>query len=197
MEEKFLKLTNAVYKLLEYFPESDPLKNRAKDKVLAIMENLVLINETSGWASFQKEKAKVQLSEDIDVLLGYFGIAKSQNWLSAVNCLIISNEYEIIKKDIEPAIELTQKLPGIEEQSAPKESAKTAPESVLDNYISERQEKILEFLNKSEKAQVMDLKTVLPNVTKRTIRRDLDELLRAGKIARFGEFNQVFYKVDR
>ena len=197
MEEKFLKLTNAVYKLLEYFPESDPLKNRAKDKVLAIMENLVLINETSGWASFQKEKAKVQLSEDIDVLLGYFVIAKSQNWLSAVNCLIISNEYEIIKKDIEPAIELTQKLPGIEEQSAPKESAKTAPESVLDNYISERQEKILEFLNKSEKAQVMDLKTVLPNVTKRTIRRDLDELLRAGKIARFGEFNQVFYKVDR
>jgi hypothetical protein len=74
MEDKFLKLTNTVYKILEFFPESDPLKNRAKDKVLVIMEHLVLINETSGWASFQKEKIKVQLLEDIDILLGYLWI---------------------------------------------------------------------------------------------------------------------------
>jgi len=44
MENKFLKLTNTVYKVLEFFPESDPLKNRAKDKALAIMEHLILIN---------------------------------------------------------------------------------------------------------------------------------------------------------
>ena len=32
MEEHFLKLAKLVYKVLEYFPESDPLKNKAKEK---------------------------------------------------------------------------------------------------------------------------------------------------------------------
>ena len=69
-------------------------------------------------------------------------------------------------------------------------------EEIPDCFVSNRQKKILEFLGKNEKAQVMDLQTILPDITKRTIRRDLDELLEAGKIARFGDFNQVFYKIS-
>jgi len=196
MEEKILKLTNSVYKLLEFFPESDPLKNRAKDKALAIMSAY----------------GKSSLEEDIDALLGYLWIAKTQGWLNPMNCLIISNEYEKIRKEATPAmLELTQKLPGIEDlitvqKSKPKEP-KAIPSSVLNNmgadsieapiyFISERQTKIIEFLKKNEKAQVMDLQTILPNVTKRTIRRDLDDLLSKEKITRMGEFNQIFYKLS-
>lgn len=214
MNDKFLKLTNSIYKALEFFPESDPLKNRAKDKALAIMENLILVFRTEGWASFQTEKPKIQLLEDIDILLGYLQIAKSQGWLSAINCLIISNEYEKIKKEIKPIVELTQKLPGMDEPAVLQEStqirSKECPESVLDDNtgtdkesapnlfdISDRQKKIIEFLIKNEKAQVMDLQAILPDVTKRTIRRDLDELLDSGKIVRLGEFNQVFYKIKQ
>jgi len=180
MSDKFLKLTNTVYKVLEFFPESDPLKNRAKDKALAIMEHLILINKTNGWMSFQKEKVKVQLLEDIDILLGYLWIGKSQGWLNSVNCLIIANEYEKIKNEIKPIIG-----PIIDNTEV----------KTPDFSISERQSQILEFLSKNEKAQVMDLQTILPDVTKRTIRRDLDELLEAGKIIRLGDFNQVFYKI--
>jgi DNA-binding transcriptional ArsR family regulator len=226
--DNLLKLTNVVYRLLEFFPEADPLKNRTKDKALSIMENLTLVNETSGWASFQKEKVKVQLLQDIDMLLGYFWIAKSQDWLNSVNYLIISDKYEKIKKEIEPIIEpsigVTHKLPDLDNTSVLEKiidaEPKKLPESVLNNRnvgvferdaphsfsittqqaqssykITARQRKILEFLKENEKAQVMDLQTVLSEVTKRTIRRDLDELLEAKKISRFGEFNQVFYKI--
>jgi len=237
MDKKFLKLTNTVYNILEFFPESDPLKHRAKDRALVIMEHLILVNETSGWMSFQKEKIKSQVLEDIDILLGYLWIGKSQGWLNSVNFLIISNEYEKVKKEIEPVLELTQRLPGIDslepttedvgvrpdavsasedvvdetpEQSekedvlpVPEESegADNAPddlESAVANDkvgTSERQIKILEFLDKNEKAQVMDLQKILPDVTKRTIRRDLDELLEDGRIVRKGDFNQVFYQI--
>lgn len=206
MEEKFIKLTNAVYKVLEFFPESDPLKHRAKDRALAIMERLTLVNENSGWASFQKEKVKVQVLEDIDVLLGYLWIGKSQGWLNSASCLIIANEYEKIKKYVEPiTTELTQKLPGLGGLSVPKESAPQSIAPVLNNaaeknqgsfVLSERQRKIIEFLTNNEKAQVMDLQTILPDITKRTIRRDLDELLENGKIVRLGDFNQIFYKIS-
>src|SRR5437868_6535715 len=116
MENNFVKITNAAYNILNFLPERDPLKNRAKDKVLAILENITLIFETEGWVSLQKEKVSRQL---------------------------------------------------------------------------------LDMLSKREKAQVADLIKELPSVTKRTIRRDLDDLLKKGKIVRVGEWNQVFYQFSR
>lgn len=192
MEEKFLKLTNAVYGILAYFPEVDPLKNRAKDKALAIMDNLSLIFGTSGWASLQKEKVQSQLLDDIDMLLNYLKLAKLQGWLSAINYLIISNEYKKIKKEIALSPEFAKRM-------AP---APIFPEPVLNgaplvaaSNLSERQKKILKFLEDNKEAQVMDLQATLPKVTKRTIRRDLDELLKIGRIVRLGEFNKIFYKI--
>lgn len=159
MNDKIVKLTSAVYNLLEFFPESDPLKSRAKDKALAIMAD--------------------QNYEDIDILLGYLEIAKNQGWLNSVNYLIVANEYEKLRIQFDSSVI----------------SAKT--DIQRGNDMSERQSKILEFLGKNEKAQVMNLQMVLPDITKRTIRRDLDELLEAGKITRLGEFNHVFYQIAR
>lgn len=207
MEEKFLKLTNAVYNLLEYFPEKDPLKIRAKEKALAIMDNLTLVFGDKTCPTDRQEKAKSQIIEDIDMLLNYFKLAELQGQLSKINCLIISNEYEKLKREMGiPAgesIELTQRLPGLDTSLITEKSAQSAPIPILEKETAEekldlstRQKKILDFLQKNQKAQVMDLKAVLPDVTKRTIRRDLDELLKIGKIARLGEWNQVFYKMS-
>jgi len=229
MEEKFLKLTNVVYKVLEFFPESDPLKNRAKDKALIIMDNLVLVNETSGWASFQKEKIKVQLLEDIEILLGYLWIGKTQKWLNSVNYLIIANEYEKIKKElgliIGPTIESIQESDKILEEHFDQPVTTSVQQDLIELSDTEpnitdnpefddkegdilnddnvdlpvkinRQKIILEYLSKNKRAQVMALQTVLPDVTKRTIRRDLDELLESGKIVRTGGFNQVSYQLS-
>ena len=117
--------------------------------------------------------------------------------MNSVNYLIAVNEYEKIKKEIgsiiDPMVEPTQKLPGIDKSVVPQESPENAEHAFV--KITARQEKILEFLRKNEKAQVMDLQTILPDITKRTIRRDLDELLEAGKIIRLGDFNQIFYKL--
>jgi len=188
MDEGFIKLTNTAYKVIEFFPESDPLKNRAKDRVLLLMENLILLDGIEGWASFQNDKIKTQVIEDVDILLGYFWIAKCQGWLNSTNYLIISNEYKKIKEEIELrplAIRSLGDLP----------SAKAGNGNDKKDQLSNRQRKILEFLAGNEKAQVMDLTVVLPNVTKRTIRRDLDELLKTGRVAREGEFNQVLYRI--
>ncbi len=192
----FIRLTNAVYKILEFFPEADPLKHRAKDKALVIMERLVLITEASGWTSFQNEKIKAELSEDIEIILGYLWIAKTQGWLNSANYLIVANEYEKIKSDLKPIIiEATQKLPLIQEPAEPVVKEIELRQRPPLDKLPARQSKIIEFLGKNGKAQVMDLQTVLPDITKRTIRRDLDELLESGRIIRLGDFNQVFYKL--
>jgi len=180
-ENNGVKLTGAVYKLLDFFPDGEPLKNRAKDKVLEITENLI------------KEKESSELSENIEILLNYFKIAKSLGWINDVNFLIISKEYEDIRNRMS-SVKKDNKQEAVISSEADihkkKESVK-----VSDFPISGRQKKILQVLEEKGKAQVSDFKVVLADITKRTIRRDLDELLKHKKIIRVGEWNQVFYEI--
>ena len=177
MRENFLKLANAAYKVIEFFPESDPLKNRAKDRVLAIMSAL----------GGSPEGGENSIQEDIDILLGYFWLAKCQGWLNSANYLIICAEYKNIKSQTS---QIQQKPNG----STAVEPLKIAGTK---DVLAARQLKILDFLENNQKAQVMDLQKILPDVTKRTIRRDLDELLESGEIIREGEFNEVFYRLGQ
>lgn len=189
-----VKLTSAVYNLLEYFPEADPLKNKAKEKALAVLENLSLIFTDEGWLSLKdyfsgnRERAKLQTLEDIKILLNCLKLAKLQGWINGVSFLIVLNEYEKIEKEIG--------LPIIVSDCTQKPIKSVLNSNSKNFKLSNRQSKIIEFLKKNQKAQVMDLMAVLPDVTKRTIRRDLDELLKMGKVAREGEFNQVLYKIS-
>lgn len=197
MEDKYIKITNAVYKLLDFFPESDPLKNRAKDKALQIMESMVLLagwqNNAQGWTSVQKEKIVSGLLEDIEILKTYLKLGNAQGWIDNINFLIVCQEYDNIKTKIVKALCLTAENHIID--IPPKTGENEKQTKIKEIKLSERQKKIIKILEEKGKAQVSDFKTVLTDVTKRTIRRDLDELLEAGKITRIGEWNQVFYKI--
>jgi hypothetical protein len=247
-DNSYIKITKAVYKILDFLPDGDPLKNRAKEKALAILENVTLISGTEGWVSLQKEKASAIILDDIEILKNYLKIGKNQGWIDNINFLIIIKEYDNIKSGINmpkglmrQSLEVVYKT--IKEESTLAEDAdkeeinpvrSQASEAsadvrghqtsngvkkaktiqplidVLDNKqqsysnnnqlinkkkYSERQGKILEILEKKEKAQVSDFMKELPNITKRTVRRDLDDLLKRGKVIRAGEWNQVSYKI--
>lgn len=59
----------------------------------------------------------------------------------------------------------------------------------------ERQQRIVEFLKEKGKAQVWEIQTIFPNISKRTIRRDFRLLLKQGSIERVGERNKTYYKL--
>lgn len=224
MEEKFIKITNTAYGILDFLPDTDPLKNKAKEKVLAILENLTLISGAEGWISLKKEKASAQLLDDIEVLINYFKVCKSQGWIDVVNFLIITKEYQTIKNSIKipqgiirQSLELTEtvkksplisstkerlennQLMAIGESPQKINSVPWQKSSVPDTQLSPkalaRQGKILKMLSEKEKGQVSDFIKEMPHITKRTVRRDLDDLLRSGKVVRMGEWNQVFYRI--
>ena len=208
MQGNFIKITNAAYKVLDFFPDSDPLKNKAKEKVLAILENLTLISDAKSWVSLKKEKASAELLDDIEVLESYLTLGKYHGWIDNVNFLIIANEYNKIKAQISPSKGVLRQ--SLEIASAPpNKQEKLLQEPVLEiqkhyqssehapQEHSERQEKILRILAEEGKAQVSGIIKKLPNVTKRTIRRDLDSLLKRREIMRVGEFNQVFYVISK
>jgi len=230
MERDYVKITNTVYGVLDFLPDSDPLKNRAKEKALAILEHVTVALGAPGWASLKKDKAASQAFDDIDVLMNYLEIGKYQGWINSVNFLIIKKQYDAIKNSITPqkalivAVSPEAQLPlsvydkelAMDEKEeidiadivdivevpdnknvgATKEELAEKNDPLSPKAIA-RQEKILKILSEKEKAQVADFIKELPNITKRTVRRDLDDLLKRGKVVRVGEWNQVFYQIQR
>lgn len=226
MEENFVKVINATYRLLEFFPDIDPLKYKAKEKALAVLESLTLISDASGWVSLKKEKATAELLDDIEILKNYLHLGKYQGWIGGINFLILLKEYDKIKSQIKPpsgsikqtlAINSRMDLSKETENKPPKiypkkprdnkpEVKDGVPKTIylqppltrvddLQHKMSVRQEKILNIISGMGRAQVSDIIKEIPNVTKRTIRRDLDDLLKKLKVVRNGEWNRVSYQI--
>jgi hypothetical protein len=199
-KHEYIKITNAVYKILDYFPEGDPLKNKAKEKALAILEQV-----TVGTFS-------VELLNDVEVLKSYLSLARYQGFVNDMNFLIITKEYDQIKNQFasleaqKKSVDILEKeiaLHTVRKEDKPEPEKKPETHQVVAPKIAgsslkavNRQKKILDILSGRQKTQVADIIKELPEVTKRTVRRDLDDLLKEGKVLRFGEWNQVFYQIS-
>ena len=171
-----IKLTLAVYKVTKIFPNKEPLKSLIREKANQILADFILKNK------------KKNIQENIDVLNGYFEIAEKQNWVDELNFLVLKREYNEIREELEDKtdkIEIKEKII--------KKSLKLSnphPDPIL---LNNRCERILEVLKEKEKAQIWEFKKVFPEVTKRTLRRDFEFLLKQRLVIRAGENNNVYY----
>jgi len=181
MDKNYLiQLTNNLYRLTLLFPKKEPLRYKMRELADDI---LAKPNE-----------------KDLEVLDSFFEVAKSQNWVSPNDILEIQKEYSKLKEDLEKSesrigdVEVRpQQIPP---QQVPIEIGSRLVQNDGDRIsINQRQEKILEILKEKGKAQVGELKQIFPEVSKRTLRRDFEFLLKQGKIERIGERNDTFYRL--
>lgn len=165
MNKDFLiQLTNNLYRLTLFFPKKEPLRYKMREKADEI---LAKPNE-----------------KDLDILDSFFEVAKSQNWVSLSDTLVIQKEYDNLRGELRKenkANSLFEVRP---------QTLEVRPRS-----IPERQEKILAFLRENNRVQVGEVKQLFPEVTKRTLRRDFEHMLNQGIIERMGERNDTFYQI--
>ena len=107
---------------------------------------------------------------DLEILDSFLEIAKSQNWASPKEIEEIQENYKKIKEEI---------------------FQKIARES-----LNSRQEKILQILKERGKIQIWQLKEFFPQVSKRTLRRDLLKLISLGHVLRTGQGPETFYQIE-
>jgi len=188
-KEYFIQLTKNIYRLTLFFPKKDPLRYKMRELAEEILANLILILK----GNFHKSGNLVEeIGLDLEVLDVFFEIAKDQNWVSSNDILETQREYSNIREEIEKV--------KIEEKNHPQlltneNIRQDGVKESNNNVINERQEKILEILREKGRAQVGQLVSVLPQVSKRTLRRDFRFLLKRGLIERIGEKNYTFYQI--
>ena len=178
-----IELTLKLYKLTLLFPKKEPLRYKIREKGDKILENFinweVLYNPAS---PVRRDDFLIfEIKKDLEVIKSYFELAKWQNWVSYFDILEIQEKYDKIKKHLSEYVE-NPKL----EQGNKIDSIKG---------LDSRKERILQILKQKEKIQVWELNKILPDVSKRTLRRDFERLLKQGLVQRLGQGNNTFYKL--
>jgi hypothetical protein len=183
-KENLIKITNKLYKLTLLFPQKEPLKYKIREIADDILAD-----------SVSNPKKGKEILKDIEILNNFFEVAKFQNWVKIKDILEIQEEYGRIKDSLKTEIEkpkiihLPQAMPRAREfMSSPRVETQMASNS-------NRKQKIIEILKEKDKIQVWEVKKIFPEVTKRTLRRDFENLLRQGLIERIGERNNTYYRL--
>jgi len=164
-KNNLVELTNKVYKLTLLFPKKEPLRYKIRE----VADDILACNSGSK-----------KLQENLIILKKYFEVAKWQNWVSYFDILEIEEKYDKIAIRDSVSVELFVKKANGDRVSG-----------ALDN----RKEKILEILKEKERIQVWEVNEILSDVSKRTLRRDFEQLLKQGLVERVGERNNTFYQL--
>ncbi len=211
--KNFIELTNKLYKLTLLFPKKEPLRYKIREVADDILSNLVSwesINSLNpGKYAEAKERKEIifTMENNLEVIHSYFEIAKWQNWVNYFDVLEIQEEYDKIKSHLIEEIKRIE-IKEVEDLSTIQTQIKIPTAGPVLNQLEKggqimmrktklepRKEKIIKILEKVDRIQVGEINKLFPDVSKRTIRRDFQKLLKQGIIERMGEKNNTFYKI--
>ena len=68
---------------------------------------------------------------------------------------------------------------------------------VTTDDLNSRQKALLDFMVQNKTARIGDLEKLEPNVTQRTLRRDMEKLAKMGYVRKIGRTNRTLYKLVR
>jgi len=175
-KDYFTQLTSNLYRLTLLFPKKDPLRYKMRGVADEVLANLVSLPHSN---STKSKNLVSRIKKDLEVLDSFFGVAKNQNWVKTADILGVQEEYSKIKEEIE-RFEESGKVISIPEK---------------ESLINERQQKILDILKEKKKIQIGELVEVFPEVSKRTLIRDLEDLMYRAFVLREGSGRGVSYSI--
>ena len=144
-------------------------------------------------------------------------LTKLQDWLDPKNFEVLAREYCLLreslflqvnnlpelklahndsasKEPLQPAVR-TGKAPTQAVAVKRKPAALRSSWSNLSNLNNSRQQKIVEVLKNKGSAQVKDIESILPQFSKRTLRRDFAYLYKTGAVERMGDGSTTVYRL--
>lgn len=181
MNKDFLiKLTNNLYQLTLLFPKKEPLRYKMRELADEILND------------FYKDQ-NPEIFKNLEVLDSFFEVVKNQSWVSQNEILSLQEEYSKLKGDLESSPQPSQ----IPEKNKIFEELKTTELRAenVSQFSNSRHGKILGILKEKGRAQVWEIKQIFPEVSKRTLRRDFEQMVNQGIIERMGERNNTFYQI--
>lgn len=212
--DRIKKLTEALYRVTDLYPEKEPLKWTLREKAINLYDKLMsIISLRLAQKAIPTIDAKStsQVFEDIlnsfQKIIDTLELASLGGFVSDINFEILKREYSSLYSFFEgqrAKITMDQKLlisPSLREPIPKKE--KTArpighngQKGQKTSGSKERQEKILDFLQKNGKKTIKEIALIFEGISVKTIQRDLLNLVKAGNLKAEGEKRWRVYSIE-
>lgn len=191
-KDRIIKLTNALYKVTNLFPEKETLSISIRKRGNLILSFFVILNNQE--LSLSKEELEsfnIKCRRNIEILLSYFEIAEGQNWINPKNFEILKGQYSEILKELE-SIKFVEKKVEIKEEK--EEEVKEAKEPKF--TLTQIQEKVITILQGSGKMKPSDINQFFPDLNPRSVRREIQELKKRGIVVSNGSGKKTLYEIN-
>ncbi len=191
-----IRLTISAYQLTEEWGEKSLLRLKTRKSAAGVLKNFILAS-----CSNPVQEAKKELYENLSRLEETLRWARREKLINRKNFIFLKEEYGRLREvagttsQVEQAKEQPQPEPVKEENKKPK-AKELEPKKKPRPKLKAREAKIVEVLKEQKRAQVNELKEFFPDISKRTLRRDIDSLLQKKLIVRHGEWNDVYYTLN-
>ncbi|OGZ61326.1 MAG: hypothetical protein A2932_00025 [Candidatus Spechtbacteria bacterium RIFCSPLOWO2_01_FULL_46_10] len=192
--QDLLSLILAVYRVTDNMPHHEPLRYKLREECL---------NAVIGAEYFISDKDQRKFAVSLNSLLRLFHIAQQQSWeFSEVNFIVLKREFSRFQKElyVEERVTAQEEEKPIKNSLSKKNERKDSAhiqKQAKSPALSIREQKLLEYIEKRDSAQVGDLQPIFPKLSKRTIRRDLEKIVKTGRINRKGKTNGTIYTYIR
>lgn len=193
-KDSIINLTKALYKVTSLFPEKETLINSIRKRGNLILSFLIIINNKNLILGEEELKTfSIKCKRNIKILLSYFEIAESQNWIDPKNFEILKSQYGLILKELKN-IKIVEKKAVDKSEKKIEETKKETNESKF--VLSEVQEKVITVLQGNGKMRPCDLNQFFLGINPRSIRRELQDLKNRGIVVSNGSGRKTFYEMN-
>ncbi|MDO8655257.1 MAG: hypothetical protein Q7R48_02430 [bacterium] len=190
MDSDFIiRLTFGLYRVTEFLSGDSVLRSKIEGSASRVLINLILL--TKNQSPEGKNETAIRALAELEMLLGYLQGMKRLRVINDRNFIVLDREYAKVRRFLD-----LERQWAPEQPAAPRQKPALVPSVFNPKGLNSRQEKMVGILRYKERVQVWELKKLLPEVTKRTLRRDLDDLLKRNLVIREGEWNDVFYRIN-
>ncbi len=200
----FIKLTSALYEVTEFLPEEEPLRFDLRSRANKILIDLAPYHFSQNNIP---SSTAINVRKNVEIIESLFALARKQDWIAEDNFFILEKEYRQLKNSLLPAEknalgERREKKASpafsFEERADSSQSRFSTPTQVKNrklDKITERQKKILKMIRFHPQAGISEIKKEFSDLSKRTIRRDLEKLAGEHLIKKSGEGVSTSYQI--
>lgn len=220
LHRKTFELTLALYRVTDFFPQGEILKRQLREKANEIFGNVTEYGYTDG-----REQEPLILLAKVETMKGYLRVARSMRLVRPINLTILEREYEFLEHFFKQELvgshvsgdrdqnpigtscnqQYDQQVHDVprakdSERSRPPEkgTARKAQRRGSTQRIAnmtDRQKKILGYVEKASQAKIGDLSIVLTGVSAKTIQRDLHDLVQKDILKKDGQKRWTTYSL--
>ena len=209
-QERALRVTEALYRTTDLFSDNEPLKWSLRESAVKILQAISALDKNASFDDFRETQ---RAEKNIRGLLVHIELAASSAFMARKNFEVLEREYIILRDmvaktaipdacSLSPASSPTATqligqtsapipIPAFnspQHQQNQQVAAKKPQMSEIARPMSERQDKILRFIQKNGISGVGDIACSLgAGISGRTVQRDLNALVGSGLLKKEGE----------